>query len=799
MPIKKLTKDDLRACCNMEQLRFETTKDVPQLQGIIGQPRAERAMQFGLLMERAGYNIFVSGIPGLGKNSYVREMVKEVAAKKSVPRDWCYVYNFDKPDEPIALDFPPGGGTEFATWVRELVDSLQEQIMQAFEGEEYAKRKAALLEDFTKESQQLFVDLESFAQERGFVLKRSNAGLSAIPVVDGQPVDSEEMLKLDDDLKRRLESRHKELQEHMSETIRKMRCLEKEAKKQVDRLEKTVVEDISLQPFLDLKEKYADIAPVQEYLNRMQEEMIENLDELKDDEHGGLPIPWLRRMGREAGLAKYEVNLFIDNSNRSGAPVVFEPNPNYYNLQGKLEYRSEMGMFVTDFRMLKPGAMHRANGGYLVLQAQDLLSNYVAWDAIKRVLRSGSVMIEGINEQLGLTPMASLKPQPIPIDVKVILIGNPALYYLLENYDEDFGKLFKVKVDFDTETNRDNDNVEKYVSLIATICHKDNLKDFTKDAVAEVIEYSSRLAAHKRKLSTQFNQVLETIYEADAWAAADRSEHVERKHVQRAIAERRYRASLYEEKIQELINDGSILIDTEGKEVGQVNGLAVIDLGDYMFGKPSRITAETFVGEEGVINIEREARLDGRIHNKGVLILSGYLAGQYAREYPLSLSATLCFEQSYDGVDGDSASSAELYALLSSLAGVPVNQSLAVTGSINQKGEVQPVGAINEKIEGFFAVCKARGLTGDQGVVIPHRNMDNLMLCQEVVGAVEEGLFHIYAVEHVNEGIELVTGVPAGKRRTDGTYEKGTINYLVEKKLAQMAKNLSAFKEDVDG
>ncbi|MGI6165144.1 MAG: Lon protease family protein, partial [Limnochordia bacterium] len=618
-------------------------------------------------------------------------------------------------------------------------------------------------------------------------------------VVDGQPVDSEEMLKLDDDLKRRLESRHKELQEHMSETIRKMRCLEKEAKKQVDRLEKTVVEDISLQPFLDLKEKYADIAPVQEYLNRMQEEMIENLDELKDDEHGGLPIPWLRRMGREAGLAKYEVNLFIDNSNRSGAPVVFEPNPNYYNLQGKLEYRSEMGMFVTDFRMLKPGAMHRANGGYLVLQAQDLLSNYVAWDAIKRVLRSGSVMIEGINEQLGLTPMASLKPQPIPIDVKVILIGNPALYYLLENYDEDFGKLFKVKVDFDTETNRDNDNVEKYVSLIATICHKDNLKDFTKDAVAEVIEYSSRLAAHKRKLSTQFNQVLETIYEADAWAAADRSEHVERKHVQRAIAERRYRASLYEEKIQELINDGSILIDTEGKEVGQVNGLAVIDLGDYMFGKPSRITAETFVGEEGVINIEREARLDGRIHNKGVLILSGYLAGQYAREYPLSLSATLCFEQSYDGVDGDSASSAELYALLSSLAGVPVNQSLAVTGSINQKGEVQPVGAINEKIEGFFAVCKARGLTGDQGVVIPHRNMDNLMLCQEVVGAVEEGLFHIYAVEHVNEGIELVTGVPAGKRRTDGTYEKGTINYLVEKKLAQMAKNLSAFKEDVDG
>jgi len=799
LAIKKLTQDELRARCHSCGLQFETTRDVPPLTGFIGQQRAERALEFGLAMDRPGYNIYVSGIPGLGKNSLIQTMVGKVAAQRPVPQDWCYVYNFDKPDQPLALSFPPGGGAEFAERVDRLIERLQEQINQTLESEEYARRKAELLEQYSKGSQQLLLDLEGFAQERGFILRRTNTGLSAVPVVDGQPVDSEEMPKLDDDLRRKLEERHKELQEHIADVIRRVRALEKEAKGEVRKLEASVVTELATPAFEEIIGEYTDNPRVQDYLRSMQRDLVANFhDLLMDEEQSGLPLPWLRRMGRTDSLAKYEVNLFVDNRDLSGAPVVFEPNPNYSNLLGKQEYRNEMGVFVTDFRMLKPGALHKANGGYLIIPAQALLSNYYAWEAIKRVLRSGAVTIEGLNEQLGLTPMASLKPDPIPVQVKIILVGNPELYYLLENYDEDFAKLFKVKADFDTETERTEDNVQKLVSLIATVCRKEGVKDFTKEAVAEVVEYSSRLAEHQRKLSTEFNRILEIVYEADAWARADGSPWVQREHVRKAIGEKRYRVSLYEEKILEAIGEGSILIDTAGEKVGQVNGLAVIDLGDHLFGKPCRITAETFVGEEGVINIEREARLDGRIHNKGILILSGYLAGKYAKEYPLSLSATLCFEQSYSGVDGDSASSAELYALLSSIAGVPVKQGLAVTGSINQKGEVQPVGAINEKIEGFFAVCKLQGLTGDQGVIIPRRNVENLMLSHEVVEAVAQGQFHIYAVDHVDDGIELITGLPAGQLRPDGTYEEGTIHYLVQQRLKRMAKNLANLQESGD-
>jgi len=545
-----------------------------------------------------------------------------------------------------------------------------------------------------------------------------------------------------------------------------------------------------------LKDKYRDQEGVRQYLDQVQQDVVEHLDDFRDDgePEAQLPAVLLRQMrGRRDAFVRYRVNLLVDHSDTRGAPVVVEPNPTYYNLVGKVEYRGELGTLHTDFTMVKPGALHRANGGYLVLQARDVLTSPFAWDALKRTLKSGQIRTENIHEQYGLIPTASFRPEPIPSRVKVVLVGNPLIYYVLYTFDEDFRKLFKVRADFDTEMDRTPDTLNQYASVVASICHQRNLPHFDRSAVARVVDYSSRLAEDQTKLSARFNEVTEIIYEAAEWARHDGRSLVTAQHVSRALEEKIYRSNRIEEKIRELIARGSLLVDVEGATLGQVNGLAVLNLGDYAFGKPNRITARSFVGARGVVNIERETDLSGRIHSKGVMILGALLGGRYAQDKPLSLSATLTFEQLYDEVDGDSASVAEFFALLSELSGLPIDQGIAVTGSVNQKGEIQPVGGINQKVEGFYYVCKVKGLTGRQGVIVPHQNVPNLMLRDEVCRAITEGRFHVWAIRTIDEGIALLTGVPAGEPDARGRYPRGTVNELVDRRLRELAQRMRQY------
>ncbi len=539
----------------------------------------------------------------------------------------------------------------------------------------------------------------------------------------------------------------------------------------------------------DLKDKYREIPKVVEYLEGVKEDVLQHLDEFRSGGTDQMPFPWIKKT--MVAEERYQVNLLVGHNENSGAPVIIEKNPTYYNLVGKVEYESQFGMLSTSFKMIKPGALHLANGGYLILQAMDLFTNFQSWDVLKRVLKNKELQIENIQEQIGLVSMSTLRPEPIPINVKVIVIGNPNIYSILYHYEEDFRKLFKIKADFDIEMERNTDNIRLMGSFISNQCRQEGLRHFDRSAVSRVIEYSSRLAEHQEKLSTRFNDLIEIIHEADGWAAHDNSIIVTFEHVKKAFEEKVYRSNKIEKKMQDLFREGKVLIDVEGKIVGQVNALSVIDMGDYTFGRPNRITAATHLGRSGIINIEREVKMSGRIHDKGVLILSGYLASKYAQEIPLTLSATLTFEQLYSGVEGDSASSTELYALLSSLSEVPLRQDIAVTGSVNQKGEIQPVGGVNEKIEGFYAICKIKGLTGRQGAIIPHQNINNLMLTDEIIKAVEEGKFHIYGVKNIDEGIEILTGMPAGDKKEDGTYPEKTINYLVDKKLRYYNKAIS--------
>lgn len=780
--------------CDTNLFDFETTEEIPSLESIIGQDRAVKAMEFGLKIKRHGYNIFVTGLTGTGKISYARSSTKEVAEKQPVPDDWCYLNNFKNPDAPIAVNLPAGLGSIFARDIANLIEELNESIPKAFNTDEYERQKGAILKEFQEIRSTLMEELNNAAMEKGFIIKRSGSGFLSIPSRDGKELSEEEFNKLGKEEKEEMEKMSTEVQLKAMEIVRRIQNEEKKVKEKFRELEHKTGHFAVDYLIDDLQEKYKDYSMVVQYLEALREDVLENLSDFKDDEdEKQLPFPWLKRSGQETAAKKYFVNLIIDNGETKGAPVVVETNPTYYNLIGRIEYENHFGTLNTDFTMIKGGALHKANGGYLILQAKDVLLNLGSWEVLKRVLTNKEIRIESIGEQYAILPMASLKPQPIPLDVKVILIGNPFLYYLLYTHDEDFRKLFKLKVDFETVMDRSPENIRHMANFISTHCQREGLRHFDRLAVARVVEYSSRLAEHQEKLTTCFNEIVEVLYEADTWAMIDGSDIVSGRHVEKAIKEKVFRSDKYEQKLQEMIAEGQILLDLEGEKIGQVNGLAILDMGDYSFGKPSRITAATYLGRRGIVNIERESKMSGRIHDKGVLILSGYLGQKYATETPLTLTASICFEQSYEGVDGDSASSTELYALLSSLAGVPLKQNIAVTGSVNQKGEIQPVGGITRKIEGFFASCKLKGLTGEQGVMIPRRNVVNLMLEEEVVRAVKEGKFHIYAVDTVDEGIEILTGIPAGERGEDGRYPEGTVNYLVQKKL-EMYNDLIANK-----
>ncbi len=786
--------EKLRRRCRPEELDFcVTSADVPPLTDFIGQERAVRAMEFGLTMKAPGYNIYVAGPPGTGKSTYTQAVVSQYAAREKPPQDWCYLYNFTDPDRPLAVALPAGAGQALQKDMEELVADLRTAIPKAFEEGQYERDKAAIVQEFQRQMDDALQRLREEAAQNNFVMKQGPSGFLFVPLKEGKPMSPEEFEALPPEERRWLEERGRHLHQRLEETFQTGRVLEKAARERVRELEKQIVL-FAAGPLVErLKEKYRAYPRLVEYLDQVLEDVTTHLDDFKGTEEKAtqppFPIPWETR----DPYLRYRVNLFVNNAGATGAPVVVEPSPHYYNLFGKIEYRSHMGTFGTDFTMIKPGALHRANGGYLILQASDVVVDPIVWDTLKRAMKNRRALVENIGEQYRIVPTVSLRPEPIPLDVKVILIGNPWLYHLLYYFDEDFAKFFKVKVDFDTEMPRTPENLRHYVAFVGAVCRREGLRHFDRSGLAELVEYGSRLAGNQHKLSTRFNEVVEIVYEAAAWADAENAPLVTARHVKRAIEERVYRSNRLEEKIQELMLQGKILVDTSGEAVGQVNGLSVLDVGDYVFGRPSRITARTFMGEEGVVNIERETKLSGNIHSKGVLTLAGYLGGKFAQDKPLCLSARITFEQLYEGVEGDSASSAELFALLSSLADLPVKQSLAVTGSVNQHGEIQPIGGVTEKIEGFFALCKARGLTGDQGVIIPAQNVDNLMLKDEVLEAVEKGLFHIYAIRTVEEGITLLTGVPAGERGPDGTYPEDTVFGRVDRRLRAYAEGLARF------
>ena len=780
MTYRTLAPEELRLVCDPEQFEFETTEDVPPLEGIIGQERAVKAVEFGLGIKRHGYNIFMTGLTGTGKTSYARTVALEKAVNERVPDDWCYLYNFKNPGVPMALNLPAGMGKVFVADIDNLLEELKEEIPKAFNTEDYERQKGNILKEFQETRNALMEKLNLVAQENGFLLKRTGAGFLSVPLRNGEELSEEEYSRLEQQEREMLDKKSTEIQIKALEISRLIQNEEKKLKKLFKELEqKTGLQAVG-HLIDEINEKYKKYPKVINYLEELKEDILANLNDFKEDEDDKqLPFPWIK----QSTATKYSVNLLIDNSETRGAPVIVETNPTYYNLIGRLEHENRLGMVTTDFTMIKEGALHRANGGYLILQAKDVLLNPQSWEVLKRVLKTKEIRIETIGEQYAFLSMTTLKPEPIPLDVKVILIGSPLLYHLLYRYDEDFKKLFKIKADFDGVMERSVENMTKMANFISSNCQSERLTHFDRSGVARVVDYSVRLAEHQEKLTTRFNEIVEILYEADAWAAFENSPYVTAEHVDRAVKEKTARSNKYEEKLLEMVEEGQILLDFKGKKVGQINGLAVIDLGDYAFGRPLRITVSTYLGRRGIVNIERESRMSGRIHDKGVLIISGYLGEKYAQKKPLALSASICFEQSYEGVDGDSASSAELYALLSSLSEIPLSQSIAVTGSVNQKGEIQPVGGITWKIEGFFKACKLQGLTGEQGVIIPHQNVINLMLEEEVVEAVREGKFHIYAVKTVEEGIEILTGMPAGERGEDGEYPQGTVNYLVEQKL----------------
>ena len=791
--VNELPPERLRKECDPNIMRCKTTQELAPLSEIIGQERAVRALKFGLGIRDQGFNIYVAGFPGTGRKTAVKNFVEEIARVEPVPPDWCYVNNFSNQYEPKAIQLPAGKGKEFRDNVKNLIESIRTALPKAFESDDYAARREATIRELEKQRKELIDKLNAKAQQEGFIIQSTPIGLLLIPVVNGKPLKEEELLSLPQKTKDAIQEKRERLESELRNTMRQFLDMERKIREELKKLNRDVALYAIGRLVEDLIEKYKAMSEITAYLKDMQDDILDNISQFvkrgEPQEQMPFPVPWMR----EAPFKKYEVNVIVDNSNVKGAPVVMEFNPTYQNLFGTTEKEAQFGALVTDFTMIRGGSLHKANSGYLIIPIEELLRNPFSYEGLKRALRDEKIVIEEPAQRFGFISTKGLKPQPIPLCIKMVLIGNPYLYQQLFILDVEFTELFKVKAEFDTTMARTEENVKQYAAFVCTICQKENLKHLDGTGLAKLVEYSQRLAEDQQKLSTRFAEVADIIREANFYATQEKSNLVTGNHVKKAIEEKIYRSKLIQEKIQEMIQREILLIDTDAEKVGQVNGLSVMGLGDFAFGSPSRVTASVGLGREGVIDIEREAKMGGPIHTKGVLILSGYLNEKYAQDKPLSLSARLVFEQNYAGVEGDSASSTELYAILSSLSGLPIKQSIAVTGSVNQKGEVQAIGGVNEKIEGFFEVCKAKGFTGQQGVMIPESNMQNLMLKEEVVDAVRAGQFHIYSAKTIDEGIAVLTGIKAGKRRKDGTFEDGTVNYRVDKQLKGMAEKLKEF------
>jgi len=790
---KTLSAGQLRWRCDPGVFEFKTTDDLPSLSGIIGQDRAVSSIEFGLGIDNHNYNVFVLGESGTGKASTVKEFVEKKAREEVVPGDWCYIYNFSEPDSPRAITLPPGRGAELCSEMHALVETLRRDIPRVFESKDYETHRDEIVNGQQERTKAIFSRLERMAAERGVILKKSVSGLAVTPAKDGKPMSQEAFDSLGGAEKEAVEESLRFMQERLADAVRDAKAIDKETKERINALDREVVQYVINPLVSELLEKFGEFDAVVEFIGLVKEDILENIDDFRPGEEMPISIPGLKMSAPQPSFERYRVNLFVNNRETAGAPVVFEANPTYYNLFGRIEYKVQLGVATTDFTMIKAGAAHRANGGYLIINALDMLRNIFVYDSIKRMIKNREIRMEDVWEQYRLVSSTSLKPEPIPVNIKLVLIGEPFLYYMLYNLDNEYRKLFKVKSDFDNVMPRNEENIYKYALFVATECKAGSLLPFDPTGVAAVVERGARLSGDNTRLTARFNEVKNVVVEASYWAGVDSSTVVTDEHVERAVTEMIYRRSKIEDKLRDYIVDDTIMVDTEGKVVGQVNGIAVLDPGDYAFGKPSRITARTFMGEKGVVNIEREVKMSGRIHNKAVLILTGFLGERFSRKVPLALSASLCFEQLYDEIEGDSATCAEVYALMSSLSGLPIDQGIAVTGSMNQRGEVQPIGGVNQKIEGFFDVCKARGLTGSQGVIIPGRNVRNLMLRKDVIHAVEAGEFSVYPVDTVDEGLEILTATPVGEPGPDGAFPKGTVNRLAADRIEHLAKSLKAF------
>ena len=792
----ELSYKNLKMTCNTDLFKFETTEELESIQSGIGQDRGIKALEFGLQVDVKGYNLYLEGPSGVGKTMYTKNYLDKISKKKKVPSDWCYIYNFNNPNEPIAVSLTAGQGREFKEDMDGFIKEIRKDIRNTFNNDDFEKEKALIKQEFEAKRSALLDKLNQDASKYNFQVKAAQNGIYMMPVFEGRAIEEEEFEKLDENIKQEYEKKSVFVQEQIMNVISQIKEIERQSDKKISEWQSNVAL-LTVNVHINfLKSKYKRNKKINQFLNDVKQDVLKNIPVfLEDDSHvtnqPGQPIP-NPAMRKPNPCLNYRVNLFVDNSTLVGAPVIMDSNYSYHNIFGSLEYENYYGALKTDHTMLKPGLLQRANGGYIIFQAKDLLANGMCYEALKKALRIKELSIDNTSDQRSSSMvLVSLKPEPIPLNLKVILIGNEQIYQTLLAMDSDFRKLFKIKVEFESDAPITVDNLNKLAQIIHGFCEHEELPHLDRSGMARLVEYASKLAGSHKKVSTRFDDLIQVVGEAATWAKISKSKIVTSNFIDKALEQRTERVKKYDTKYLEMIKENSLLINTSGFEVGELNGLTVMSIGDYTFGKPAKITVNTYTGKNGVVNIEREVEISGPSHSKGVLILTGYLGEMFAQDIPLCLTASICFEQLYNGVDGDSASSTELYGLLSSLSGIPINQSIAVTGSVNQKGQIQPIGGVNEKIEGFFQICKMRGLDGSHGVMIPIQNVDNLQLSDEIVEAVKNKLFHIYTVSTIEEGIEVLTGVPAGKRDKNGKFPAGTVNYLVYEKLKKYAETVN--------
>ena len=786
----ELSYKDLKLSFNPKIFNFETTEELEPLYTGIGQDRGIKALEFGLQVDVKGYNLYLEGPSGVGKTLYTKNYLTKIAAKKKTPSDWCYIYNFDNPNEPIAVELPAGQGKEFKEAMDGFIKEIKKDIKKTFNNDDFEKEKSLIKKEYETKRSELLDKLNQSASKYNFQVRAVQNGIYMMPIVNGKIIQEDEFEQLDDKIKEEYEKKSELVQEQIMNVIGQIKEIERQSDKKISEWQSNIAL-LTVNVHINfLKSKYKRNKKINRFLNGVRADVLKNIPAFLDEEPTNIPNqpPINPNMRKPDPCLNYRVNLFVDNSNREGAPVIMDSNYSYNNIFGSIEYENYYGALKTDHTMLKSGLMQQANGGYIIFQAKDLLSNSACYEALKKALRVKELGIENAVDQHSSMVLVSLKPEPIPLNLKVILIGNSSIYQTLLSMDSDFRKLFKIKVEFEDDAPINSENVNKLARIVHGFCEHEGLPHLDKEAMGLLVEYASKIAGSHRKISTRFDDLMQVVGESATWAKIGHSKVVTAQYVNKALAERIERVKKYDQQYLEMIKENTLLINTSGYKVGELNGLTVMTVGDYTFGKPAKITVNTYTGKSGIVNIEREVEISGPSHSKGVLILSGYLGEMFAQDMPLCLTASICFEQLYNGVDGDSASSTELYGLLSSLSGIPINQAIAVTGSVNQKGQIQPIGGVNEKIEGYFQICQVRGLDGSHGVMIPVQNVDNLQLSDEVIEAVKNKKFHIYAVSTIEEGIEVLTGVPAGTKDKDNHFPAGTINYLVYEKLKKYAE-----------